>query len=87
MVPGTSADLVYMATVFMLSEKRRTRAAFPLLSCRDIVELRDHYLPRRGREESEVHAQIKKRHAARQRDIDWRRHNKPGLKQSSNLTK
>lgn len=79
--------LICMATVFMVSEKRRTRAAFPLLSCRDIVELLDYYLPRRGRVENEVHAQIKKRHAARQRDIDWRRHKKPGLKQSSNLTK
>jgi len=79
--------LVCMATVFMAREKRRSRVEFPLLSCRDIVELLDHYLPRRNREEKEVHGQIKKRHAARQRDIDRRKRHKPGLRQSSNLTK
>ena len=40
-----------------------------LLSCGDIVELLDHYRPRRQRDEEEFHGQIKKRHAARQRDI------------------
>lgn len=79
--------LVCMATVFMAREKRRSRVEFPLLSCRDIVELLDHYLPRRNREEKEVHEQIKKRHAARQRDIDRRKRRKPGLRQPSNLTK
>lgn len=82
--------LVCLATVFMAREKRRTRAEFPLLSCRDIVELLDHYLPRRGRDEKEVHEQIKKRHAARQRDLDRRKNQEVGLHRESrsrNLTK
>lgn len=79
--------LVCMVTVFMAREKRKKRVEFPLLSYRDIVELLDHYLPRRNREEKEVHEQIKKRHAARQRDIDRRKLHKPGLKQIGNLTK
>jgi hypothetical protein len=70
-----------MATVFMAREKRSKRVRFPLLSYRDIVELLDYYLPRRNREEAEVHKQITKRHAARQRDIDRRKQHKPGLKQ------
>lgn len=79
--------LVCMATVFMAREKHKKRVEFPLLSYRDIVELLDHYLPRRNREEKEVHEQIKKRHAARQRDIDRRKLHKTGLKQIRNLTK
>lgn len=79
--------LVCMATVFMAREKRRSRMAFPLLSYRDIVELLDHYLPRRSRDEQELHEQIRKRHAARQRDIDRRKRHRPGLKKSGSLTK
>jgi SRSO17 transposase len=79
--------LVCLATVFMAREKSRSHAEFPLLSCRDIVELLDHYLPRRNRDEKEMYRQIKKRHAARQRDIDRRKRHKPGLKESGNITK
>ena len=79
--------LICLATVFMAREKQTTKPAHPLLSCRDIVELLDHYLPRRHREEEELHAQIKKRHAARQRDIDRRKQHKPGLRKDLNLTK
>ena len=79
--------LICLATVFMAKEKQRNKSAHPMLSCRDIVELLDHYLPRRHRDEEELHAQIKKRHAARQRDIDRRRLHKPGLNRTLNLTK
>jgi SRSO17 transposase len=80
--------LICLATVFMAREKQRIKSTIPLLSCRDIVELLDHYLPRRHREEEELHAQIQKRHAARQRDIDRRKHHKPGLKRpETNSTK
>jgi len=80
--------LICLATVFMAKEKQISKSTIPLLSCRDIVELLDHYLPRRHREEEELHAQIEKRHAARQRDIDRRKHHKPGLKRpESNPTK
>jgi hypothetical protein len=79
--------LVCLATVFMAKEKQKCRTSHPLLSCRDIVELLDHYLPRRYRDEEALHAQIEKRHAARQRDIDRRSQHKPGLKPRSHLTK
>lgn len=79
--------LICLATVFMAKEKQTNKQAHPLLSCRDIIELLDHYLPRRHREEEELHAQIKKRHVARQRDIDRRKHHKPGLRKDLNLTK
>lgn len=72
--------LICLATVFMAKEKQTSKSTKPLLSCRDIVELLDHYLPRRHRQEEELHAQIEKRHAARQRDIDRRKHHKPGMK-------
>ena len=65
--------LVCLATLFMDEAKQLNKETAPLLSYRDITELLDYYLPRRGRSESEVHAQIHKRHAARQRDIDRRR--------------
>ena len=72
--------LICLASVFMAKVKQHNKEAIPLLSCRDIVELLDHYLPRRQRDEKELHAQIRKRHAARQRDIDRRKTHKPGLK-------
>ena len=71
--------LVCLATVFMMKEKRCRKKDMPLLSCRDIVELLDYYLPRRSQIEGEIHVQIKKRHAARQRDIDRRRSKKTGI--------
>ena len=79
--------LVCMATVFMAREKRRSRVELPLLSYRDIVELLDHYLPGRNRDEQELHEQIRKRHAVGKRDIDRRKRHKPGLNQYRNLTK
>ena len=79
--------LICLANVFMVKEKQRNKESHPLLSCRDIVELLNHYLPRRQRDEEELHAQIKKRHAARQRDIERRRQHKPGLRRTLNLTK
>lgn len=74
--------LTCLAMIFMVREKRRNHPKYPLLSCRDIVELLDYYLPRRNRDEEELHEQIKKRHAARQRDIDRRKGHKPGLNQN-----
>ena len=80
-------SLVCLATVFMAQEKQYHKREVPLLSYRDIVELLDYYLPRRSRSEAEVHAQIKKRHAARQRDIDRRKNKKTGVSRNRNLTK
>ena len=72
--------LICLASVFMAKVRQRNKEEIPLLSYRDIVELLDHYLPRRQRDERELHAQIRKRHAARQSDMDRRRNHKPGLK-------
>jgi len=79
--------LVALATVFMLKEKQANKENHPLLSYRDITELLDYYLPRRSRDEDDVHKQIKARHIARQRDIDRRRKHKTGLPPEPNLTK
>lgn len=79
--------LVCLATLFMDEAKDLSKESHPLLSYRDITELLDYYLPRRNREESEVHAQIEKRHAARQRDLDRRRRHKTGIPPDTNLTK
>ena len=79
--------LISLATVFMVKEKQRNKESHSLLSCRDFVKLLDPYLPRRHRDEEELLAQIKKRHAARQRDIERRKLHKPGLRRSLNLTK
>jgi len=79
--------LVCLATLFMDETKERAQESQPLLSYRDITELLDYYLPRRHREEAEVHAQIKKRHATRQRDIDRRRNKRTGIPPDLNLTK
>jgi hypothetical protein len=79
--------LVCLATLFMDEVKNLHKNTSPLLSYRDITELLDYYLPRRSRSESEVHAQIKKRHAARQRDIDRRLHKKVGVTEDRDLTK
>ena len=65
--------LVCLALLFVLQEREHAKEDWPLLSARDIVELLAIYLPRRPRNEAEVLAQMHKRHAARQRDIDRRR--------------
>lgn len=79
--------LVCLATLFMEQSKQRHKESHPLLSYRDLTELLDYYLPRRHREEEEVHRQISKRHAARQRDLDRRRAQRTGIPPDLNLTK
>jgi len=79
--------LVALATVFMSKEKSKNKNSHPLLSYRDITELLDYYLPRRSRDEQEVHEQIKKRHEARKRDLDRRKKQKTGIPRTPNLTK
>lgn len=65
--------LVCLAMLFLLKERCRAKQHTPLLSARDIVELLAIYLPRRPRNEAEVLRQMRRRHAARQRDLDNRR--------------
>lgn len=66
--------LVCLAMLFLLQERCRAQQHTPLLSARDIVELLAIYLPRRPRDEAEVLRQMQRRHVARQRDLDNRRH-------------
>jgi len=79
--------LIALATVFMSKVKAKSKNSHPLLSYRDITELLDYYLPRRSRDEQEVHEQIKKRHEARQRDLDRRKKQKTGIPRAPDLTK
>lgn len=65
--------LVCLAQIFTLKERLLAEPHTPLLSARDIVELLAYYLPRRPRTEAEVLRQLRKRHAARRRDIENRK--------------
>jgi len=65
--------LVCMALLFLTRERCLCQKDTPLLSARDIVELLAIYLPRRSRDQAEVMRQMRRRHRARQRDIDNRR--------------
>ena len=57
--------LVSMAMLFMLKERVTHAQSAPLLSARDIVELLEYYLPRRGAKEEEVIADLVERHKQR----------------------
>jgi SRSO17 transposase len=72
-------SLACLALLFTIKTRLETRHEIPLLSTRDITELLDFYLPRRGLTEAEVIAQIHHRHRQRQQDLDRRRDNRPGL--------
>lgn len=65
--------LVCLAMLFLLQERCRAKSHTPLLSAHDIVELLAIYFPRRPRDAAEVLRQMRRRHAARQRDLDNRR--------------
>ena len=72
-------SLVCLALLFSTKVRIGESGQAPLLSVRDITELLDYYLPRKGRTEKEVRAQIKERHRQRQADLDRRRDHKIGL--------
>lgn len=77
-------SLVCLALLFSTKVRQEQEESLPLLSLRDITELLDYYLPRRGHTEEEVFEQIRRRHQQRQQDIDRRKGHKTGLR---NLTK
>jgi hypothetical protein len=79
--------LIALATEFMLEERLRNKEALPLPGHRDITELLDYYLPRRSRDEQEVHEQIRVRHKARARDLERRRRQRIGIPPEDDLTK
>lgn len=72
-------SLACLALLFTVKMRLETRGELPLLSTRDITELLDFYLPRRGLTEEEVLARIQQRHRQRQQDIDRRKNHRPGL--------
>lgn len=57
--------LVSLAMLFVVKERIEHADSAPLLSARDIVELLDHYLPRRGGTEQEVYEDLMRRHRQR----------------------
>jgi SRSO17 transposase len=63
-------SLVMLALLFLLKQRRLHQQEVALLSCQDIVELLNHYLPRTDLTEEALLANLKRRHRARQRDID-----------------
>jgi SRSO17 transposase len=57
--------LVSLAMLFVLKERVSHADSAPLLSARDVVELLEYYLPRRGAKEEEVLADLVARHQQR----------------------
>ena len=57
--------LVCLAKLFTVRERLAALPEVPMLSARDLVELLDHYLPRRPRDEAEVFRQMILRHERR----------------------
>lgn len=57
--------MVSLAMLFVLKERVAHSESAPLLSARDIVELLEYYLPRRGGKEEEVVADLVRRHEQR----------------------
>ena len=53
-----------------VKERMENNKSHPLLSCRDIVELLSHFLPRRDVCEEEVLRQMEQRHKKRRSSID-----------------
>jgi SRSO17 transposase len=72
-------SLTCLALLFTTKMRLNTCIETPLLSTRDITELLDFYLPRKGLSEAEVLEQIRQRHSQRQMDIDRRKLLRPGL--------
>ena len=62
--------MVIMAMLFMLEQRLKNRAAYPLLSCTDIIELLVYYLPHRKVSEEEIFRQLQTRHQRRQKAIE-----------------
>jgi hypothetical protein len=69
--------LVCMALLLSTKLRMEAQTETPLLSTRDIAELLDYFLTRKGATEDELPARIRERHKQRQRDIDRRRRRKP----------
>jgi len=82
---GWHHHMAMVAMALLFSQKLRTtlRESAPLLSVRDITELLDYYLPRKGIDEAHVLKNIKQRHRRRMDDIKRRERKRTGLCQSN----
>jgi len=63
-------SLIMLALLFLLKERLLNKEKFNLLSCQDIVELLNYYLPRKDTTEDEVLKNMLKRHKQRQSSIE-----------------
>ena len=61
--------MVMLAVLFMMKQRILYREEAPLLSCRDIREMLEQFLPRKSVTEQEVAARIKARHRSRARAL------------------
>lgn len=77
-------SLVCLALLFSVKVQDQVAEKLPILSVRDITELLDYYLPRRGNAEEEVMARIRKRHDDRLRDLERRKDKQVGIPISFN---
>ena len=62
--------MVILAQLFMLQERRLNFKEIKLLSCQDIVELLNFYLPRADNTQEQILKNLRRRHQQRQEDID-----------------
>jgi hypothetical protein len=62
--------MVTLAMLFMLEERLRQQANYPLMSCADIVRLLAEFLPRQDRTQEDLIRQMEIRHRKRQASID-----------------
>ena len=65
--------IVLLAQLFLLRERILNEEEIPLLSCADIIQLLEFYLPKRAMDEEELFRQLDARHRKRQADIDRRK--------------
>lgn len=70
--------MVLLALLFMLRERKIHSKSVELLSCQDIVELLNHYLPRADTTEADVLRNLKRRHHKRRQSIEAAKRAKRG---------
>ena len=62
--------MVMMALLFMVKERKLNQKSFDLLSCQDIVELLNFYLPRKDKTEEALLENMLKRHKRRRQSMN-----------------
>ena len=81
--------MVSLAMLFMLKERILNANDVTLLSCQDIVELLNHYLPRADTTEEAIFKQLEKRHEKKRQSIEnaYKRQLEEHPELAANLTK